>query len=932
MGSSINNLDFLDPPSVEGELGMLGHYRVIDQLGKGGMGYVFRAEDSKLQRTVALKVMNRKIAATPNSRARFISEARAMAAVHHDNVATIFEVGEHNQTPYMAMEMLKGSTLEKFKGVKERPSYETIIQFAKEMARGLAAAHAQGIVHRDIKPANMWIEEGSDRIKILDFGLALASTPVDQLAGRGAVIGTPGYLSPEQARSEPLDDRSDLYSVGVVLYELATGKLPLHNKSVAGQLIAILSLPPKPLRELNPDIPQPLADLIHKLLRKEPRHRVASAADLEEALDRVAVECESKSDVAQALNKMQAGLNQIVSQKDEPDFSEALAMPDIPDPFATLPDSLPDAPIAANAPVAAASTSAIGSAAATPYPKRKAKPKEPSKPEPSALQKNWPIIAAAIAILAIGVPLVAYMTSSGSTRETVVIPSTPNPSVPVDSSLASNTTRQNNSPPKQTSPPSQSALKQGGGNKNGPSVAATIEIRDVMVPGAIALIDATKGNGSFEDLGSGGQPLTGSKWAKKTFPGWTATLKGNKAGLSSQDARGSSDGNFYGFAQKKSTLDLTSNTADHSTKEGDVFRVAVDIGSVHGDGNWKGKTKYSIILGFRGKQGATSKWKLAEVEDQTNIDSGMRTIGYQYSAQAVDIGKKPFVRVVISEHMGRRPINYVDNVRLSVQNPNNSLASDSTAPFTPSVAMMAEPEMAFTPTEDPPAAAKIAETPMVAATPDVPTVEPEPAYSAPMQKVFLRTSDGRGADAAVKKGGSSRDTLGDKPTIAVQQRGDVPIQHSYLKFDLESITPAKEGNNKKNKEVNRKTGRVALVLKSTGKKEPAGGQIMIYGASDEAAQVWAESGSRAIHWKVSYSEGGLSSLPLLAELTVPEGQAAGSTITITSEELADFVRKSPGSLTTLVLAGRSNNNMPLSFVSNNGSKQNAPALIVEVAP
>ena len=145
MGSSKIKLDFLDPPTRDSDLGMLGHYRVIAQLGKGGMGYVFRAEDIKLERSVALKVMNRKIAATPHSRARFISEARAMAAVHHDNVATIFEVGEKNKTPFMAMEMLKGSTLERFKKAETRPSYQTVIQFAKEMARGLAAAHSKGL-------------------------------------------------------------------------------------------------------------------------------------------------------------------------------------------------------------------------------------------------------------------------------------------------------------------------------------------------------------------------------------------------------------------------------------------------------------------------------------------------------------------------------------------------------------------------------------------------------------------------------------------------------------------------------------------------------------------------------------------------------------------------------------------------------------------
>ena len=336
--------DFLGPPTKAGDLGSLAHYRVIDELGKGGMGYVFRAEDSKLQRSVALKVMNQKIAATSNSRRRFLHEARAMAAVHHDNVATIFEVGESNGTPFMAMEMLKGSTLETFNKDQHRLGYEQIIQYARQIATGLAAAHAKGIVHRDIKPANIWIEEGNDRIKILDFGLALASTPVDHLSGRGAVIGTPGYLSPEQARSEPLDDRSDLYSLGVVLYELATGQLPLQSGSVSGQLIAILAHRPIPIHELNPDIPRPLCDLIHRLLRKEPRMRPQSAIDLVAELDRVRIDCEASSEVAQAINKLQVGLSQVVSKSDAGSImNEIDEFPaTISDPLAGIP--MPSAP------------------------------------------------------------------------------------------------------------------------------------------------------------------------------------------------------------------------------------------------------------------------------------------------------------------------------------------------------------------------------------------------------------------------------------------------------------------------------------------------------------------------------------------------------------------------------------------------------------
>jgi serine/threonine protein kinase len=251
------------------------------------MGYVFSGEDSRLKRPVALKVMNQRVADTPHSRRRFLHEARAMAAVHHDNVATIFEVAECNGTPFMAMELLRGSTLEECNAKGVAFDYEEIIRITREICKGLGAAHAKGIVHRDIKPANIWIEENTKRVKILDFGLALASSAIDQLSARGAVVGTPGYLSPEQARSDPLDDRSDLYSLGVVLYELCTGRLPHEGKSVPQQLIAILAQRPVPIGELNPAIPAPLCELIHHLLRKEPRLRPASAASLLEQLDQV---------------------------------------------------------------------------------------------------------------------------------------------------------------------------------------------------------------------------------------------------------------------------------------------------------------------------------------------------------------------------------------------------------------------------------------------------------------------------------------------------------------------------------------------------------------------------------------------------------------------------------------------------------------------
>ena len=409
MAASVKSYDFLDPPSRSGDLGMLGHYCVISELGRGGMGFVFRAEDIKLKRTVALKVMNQKIAATPNSRRRFIHEARAMAAVHHDNVVTIFEVGESKGTPFMAMEMLSGSTIETFNRAQTRLGYEKIIEYAKQIARGLSAAHVKGIVHRDIKPANIWIQEGTDRIKILDFGLALASTPVDHLAGRGAVIGTPGYLSPEQARSEPLDDRSDLYSLGVVLYELCTGQLPIQSKSVPGQLISILAHRPKPINEINPDIPQPLCEMIHRLLRKEPRSRPSSAAKLEEELNRVEVECHAKSEVAQAINKLQMGLSEVVSKNESGGFFDTIdeLQETIPDPLAVIP-----APVAMIPPARPAVRNSTSASAGAP-----------------AWQAYWPFAAVGVGVLLaiLGLTL-ALMGRGGGDDTDLVADATPSSS------------------------------------------------------------------------------------------------------------------------------------------------------------------------------------------------------------------------------------------------------------------------------------------------------------------------------------------------------------------------------------------------------------------------------------------------------------------------------------------------------------------------
>jgi eukaryotic-like serine/threonine-protein kinase len=396
--STTTKYSFLAPSSRPEDLGVLGAYRVISELGRGGMGFVFRAEDTRLKRAVALKVMNEKIAATPYSRRRFIEEARSMAAVKHDNVVTIYEVNEISGTPFMAMEMLKGGTLEAVTKQHTTLDYKKVIDYATQIARGLSAAHIQGIVHRDIKPANIWIEAESDRVKILDFGLALAQVPVDRLAGRGTVVGTPQYLSPEQARSEPLDNRTDLYSLGVVLYEMCTGRLPFRARNVPEQLILTLIHEATPVHEVNKEIPEPLSRLISQLMEKEPRFRPNSAIELEKLLREVAVECEAKSDVAQAINKLQSQLN-LVKEK-QPDPFAATAAPAAPvgfdnHMFAELPSVVvsPVKPAASPlAPVAKMSTSpALSNPNLRSVPNR---PKPASKPASRiAIPSYWPWIA-----------------------------------------------------------------------------------------------------------------------------------------------------------------------------------------------------------------------------------------------------------------------------------------------------------------------------------------------------------------------------------------------------------------------------------------------------------------------------------------------------------------------------------------------------------
>jgi len=276
---------FLALPQKPDELGRLGSYRVLGVLGAGGMGVVFRAEDPVLRRQIALKVMLPQYASQPAAKARFLREARSQAAVEHNHIIHIHQVAEDRDVAYITMPLLKGQTLAD--ALKANPTVPVAeaVRIAREMGEGLAAAHDSGLIHRDIKPANIWLEGRNRQVKVLDFGLARAEADgADAVTQEGAIIGTPAYMSPEQATGEPLDNRTDLFSLGVVLYQMLTGQQPFTGKNTPAILVSVTShTPPRPA-ELNPQVPAELDALTMRLLAKAPDNRPASAEAVVDAL------------------------------------------------------------------------------------------------------------------------------------------------------------------------------------------------------------------------------------------------------------------------------------------------------------------------------------------------------------------------------------------------------------------------------------------------------------------------------------------------------------------------------------------------------------------------------------------------------------------------------------------------------------------------
>jgi len=282
-GAANEPLSCLDPPDGDDCLGRIGQFRVLKVLGRGGMGEVFLARDPVLERLVAVKVLNRRLGDDPAARQRFLREARAAAAIHHPNVVTVHSAEAVRGRLHLVMQYIDGTSLSERLSQREPLCLDEVLRIAAELAAGLAAAHAQGVVHRDVKPANILLARPNDQVKITDFGLARAVDDVG-VTMSGTVVGTPAYMAPEQARGLEVDHRADLFSLGSVLYAMCTGRPPFTGDSALAVMRKAADESPEPLDRIAPSTPRWLCEIVARLQAREPADRIQTAAEVEARL------------------------------------------------------------------------------------------------------------------------------------------------------------------------------------------------------------------------------------------------------------------------------------------------------------------------------------------------------------------------------------------------------------------------------------------------------------------------------------------------------------------------------------------------------------------------------------------------------------------------------------------------------------------------
>ncbi len=276
-------LDFLSPSDNPAMLGRLGEFEILEWIGCGGMGIVLKGYDHELNRYVAVKVLHPHCATSAAARRRFAREAQAAAAVVHQHVVAIYAVDGQHHPPYLVMPFVPGESLQQRLSRKGAFDVVDVLRIGQQVAEGLAAAHAQGLVHRDIKPGNILLERNVERVLLTDFGLARAADDAS-LTQSGVIAGTPQFMSPEQAHGEQIDHRTDLFSLGTVLYTLLAGHSPFRAETTMGVLRRVCEDTPRPLREINPNVPVWLEAFIEKLYAKQPSQRFDNAQTVAEQL------------------------------------------------------------------------------------------------------------------------------------------------------------------------------------------------------------------------------------------------------------------------------------------------------------------------------------------------------------------------------------------------------------------------------------------------------------------------------------------------------------------------------------------------------------------------------------------------------------------------------------------------------------------------